>query len=191
MRIKHKKLKPDVDLRRKAWMKPEPEEEQDTLDTLDFEDMSILEPDENDLVREWHRQPKLFFEHARMLAKSRGDLDRAEAELKVVKAEIDRKIRDNPTEYNLAEKPTEASITSTVFLQKEHKRAQSKVIGLQERVNLLYGLVQALDHRKAALENMVKLHGQSYFATPVAKAEDQGFIAEQRKRNIRSKKDNR
>lgn len=163
----------------------------DEQDTFEFEDMSILEPDENDLVREWHRQPKLFFEHARMLAKARGDLDRAEAELKVVKAEIDRKIRDNPTKYNLAEKPTEASITSTVFLQRDHKQAQSKVIALQEKVNLLYGLVQALDHRKAALENMVKLHGQSYFATPVAKAEDRSYLAEQRKHNIRSKKDSR
>ena len=147
---------------------------------LDF-DVNILEPDKDDLLREWKIQPKLYFQYAEMLAKARTKLDRADAELKVVKAEVDRKIRDEPAEYRLKDNPTEASIASAVLRQKEYRKSQSNLILAQERVNILEAFVKALDHRKSALENIVRLHGQQYFATPVAEGKDQATFIEEKK----------
>ncbi len=140
----------------------------------------ILSIDMNELDAEWAKQPKLYHEYASQRAHSQRKLDEAEAELKVVKAEVDRWIRDEPTKYNLSEKPTEVSIASTIFLQPEYKAAQKAVILAQEQVNIIDAMVRSLDHKKAALENMVRLHGMDYFAEPRINSENTKKMQEQR-----------
>ncbi len=154
---------------------------------------AILSIDINELDMEWARQPKLYFEYASELAHARRRSDEAEAELKLIKAEIDRDIRDKPIFYNLKQSPTEASITTTVFLQKRFKLAQSKVIILQERVGVLEAMVKSLDHKKAALENMVRLDSRNYFSEPRTDADGMKVLDEQRSDRVSKmcKKDSR
>jgi hypothetical protein len=141
---------------------------------------SLLEIDKNELDREWSVQPKLYHEYAVMLADARRKLDEAEAGFKVVKSEVDKAIRSRPSKYGLADKPTEASIAATIVLQKKYIKAQNAIILAQYDANITEAMVKSLDHKKAALENMVRLHGQDYFSTPRADSEGREKLDNQR-----------
>jgi hypothetical protein len=61
------------------------------------------------------------------------------------------------------------------------------VARLQHNRSLLNSLVKSLEQRKAMIENLTKLHGQSYFASPKVSQEDVQRIEEERKRSARFK----
>ena len=125
-----------------------------------------LSIDQNDLDKEWCKQPRLYHTYAIELAEARLREDEAEATFKAIKATLDGLIRSNPSAYDLEDKPKETAIASTIILQDEYMKAQKKVNDAQYKVSLLFAMTGSLDHKKAALENLVKLHGQDYFSTP-------------------------
>ncbi len=127
----------------------------------------ILHIDKHLLDEEWVNQPKLYFEYASELAQARMELEEVKAEFDVVKAETDLNIRSNPTDYELPEKTTEVMIGKALILTDEYAAAQKDVFTVKHRVDILSGAVTALDHRKKALENLVDLHGRSYFSKPM------------------------
>ena len=147
----------------------------------------FLSPDKTRLDVEWTNQPKLFYDYACQLAGAREGLDEMRASLDVVKAEIDKAIRDNPADYGI-EKLTETLISNTIVQQPDFQRGQKEVRRMKHNVDILQAAVTALDHRKAALEKLVSLHGQSYFATPRASDEDsREFVSDAEKQAARSK----
>lgn len=154
----------------------------DEEDEFDF-----LRPDKTMLDTEWVNQPKLFYDYAVQLADARMELDETKAELDVARAEIDKRIRVNPEEYEI-EKVTEAVITNTILRQDEYQDKLADVIKAKHQMDVLQAAVNALDHRKAALERLVSLHGQSYFATPRAADEtSRETVDEIEKQTARSK----
>jgi hypothetical protein len=162
-------------------------------DSFRDHDFSFFEVDIHQLDKEWMEQPALFFEWAERLADTRRDLDEAKSELDVTKAEISRAIRDEPEDYGL-EKVTEAAVTAAIPEQEEYKIATKAVSEAKHAVDVYQGVVTALEHRKRALEKLVDLHGQSYFANPrvsnsnASEAKDE--IARRRgaKRGVRQRK---
>lgn len=145
----------------------------------------IFEIDMYELDREWVRQPKLFFNFARQLADAREQVERSKAEMDVVKAEMDQEIRNSPEDYDIG-KVTEAAITAAIAMSKEMKQAQSEFIRAKHNADILQGAVNALEHRKSALERLVSLHGQNYFSTPVADSD--GREAKESMSKTRNKK---
>ena len=121
--------------------------------------------DETALDLEWLDQPKLMMFYTGVEAKAKKRLDEARESLTIIRAELDFKIRQSPADYNL-DKVTETSIGNCIVLQDEYKDAQTEVIECQYEVNMAIGAVRSFDHRKTALENLVKLYGQQYFAGP-------------------------
>lgn len=152
----------------------------------DVEEKSFLDIDINQLDVEWLKQPKLYERYAERLADAKRDLEIAKSELEVTRAELDQDIRDRPDAYDLG-KVTEPAIANVILTEKEYRRSRKKVIECKHFVDVLDAMVTALDHRKKALENLVFLHGQSYFASPRASAEQHGEMEEMRKRSVRSK----
>lgn len=151
-------------------------------------DYSWIEIDKNRLDREWLNQPKLYLEYSDKLAIARRKLDEAESELKVVECDLYRAVRKNPSKFGLDDKPTESSITKTIPSQKEYKEAVEFVNSRKYKVNLLQGVVIALDHRKRALQNLVMLLGQQYFSPPTAlNEEDRITMGNIKKDSIRRK----
>jgi hypothetical protein len=57
----------------------------------------------------------------------------------------------------------------------------------KDRVNKVEAVVTALDHRKKALENLVYLHGQSYFSAPTAPRGMKDRMDEVEKASVRGK----
>lgn len=133
--------------------------------TIDEDDDRFVEIDQDALDEECVKQPKLYFKWAKKLADARMAHEEAEANHKLVEAELDDKIREDPESYGL-EKITEAAIKATIPKQVEFTESQQKVYHARHKVNILQAGVTALEHKKRSIENLVQLHGQNYFSTP-------------------------
>jgi hypothetical protein len=132
---------------------------------LDFE--QDIEIDPNALDVEWMQQPHLTAKYGEALAHARAETDRAKERLEVVKAEVDRDVRENPREYTGSDrKPTEGAIANIVIENGRVREAEAYYIERRELQNLLYAITQAIDAKKSSLENMVRLMGMQYFAGP-------------------------
>ena len=122
--------------------------------------------DRDSLDNEWLDQPQRFFRYSELLAKAQRRLDRAKETRDVVEAKLDRKVRQSPSVYGIPDRATESAIKNAVLLEQDFKTASTEVIDAEYKVNLLIGAVRAFTQRRDALENLVRLHGQSYFAAP-------------------------
>jgi hypothetical protein len=141
---------------------------------------SLIEVDENQLDREWINQPKLFMKFALMLAKAKRSHAEAKANVDTVEAELNLLVRSQPVTYGIGTKVTEAVIASVVVSQSQYKEATKRLIQAKYRMDMIQAVVDALDHRKRTLENLVVLHSQNYFSTPRAKGEREVLEEKQR-----------
>jgi len=153
----------------------------------DVEEGSFLDIDKNLLDDEWINQPKLYFKWAVQLEDAREDLDNAKADFDLVKAEVDLAIRNDPNKYDLPDKITEKMIAAAVPVQPEYEEAQKVFFLTKHQVGVLQAAVTALDHRKKALEKLVDLHGQKYFASPRASVCAREAMEEVEKRSVRKR----
>lgn len=152
---------------------------------IEEDDFSFFEIDEHNLVEEWVRQPGLYFTWAKKLADVRLEVDEAKAELDVVKAEASRSIRDDPDKYGF-EKITEAIVAVAINEHTDVIDAVSRLHKLRHQQEVYQAAVNALDHRKRALEKVVDLHGQKYFSSPRTPDTDAaGEIEEAEKDHVR------
>ena len=130
---------------------------------MDFEkDINI---DEQALDVECLEQPRITLQYAKWVADMERKKDRAKERVEVVKAELDKDIRSNPSKYGLA-KITEGAVQNTIILQPEYREAQVAYIEAKHESDIAKAAMRAVDTKKATLENLVKLFGLSYFAGP-------------------------
>jgi hypothetical protein len=116
------------------------------------------------LHTEWNNQPRVFMRYSRALADKRDELVRAEQRADVERAEADKRARQRHVADE--KKPTEAVINSEILTDTECKKFTEIVFVLKHETDILQAAVRAFDQRKDALENLVRLHGQQYFAGP-------------------------
>ena len=126
--------------------------------------------DHRALDEQWEEQPAFFLEYAVKLADANAKVDEAKDELEHLRARLDAEIR--AAAVLRGSKTTEAAIVSSIVLDSDYARAQTILREAQAEAAFLKAEVAALDQRKAALENLVRLHGQEYFALPAASPED-------------------
>ena len=130
---------------------------------MDYEkDISI---DESGLDIEWLDQPSLMFKYAKNAAQMKKELDQAAERINVIKAEIDFKVRKDPDKFGVA-KITNDAIFAVVQKQEAYEEAVEEHLEAKYEYDIAKAAVSAVDQRKSALENLVKLHGQQYFAGP-------------------------
>jgi len=122
--------------------------------------------DETALDLEWLDQPVLFLKYSKHLAQMRKEVDEARQEVEIKKAEVDRKVRETPEAYGIECKVTEGAIASAVLTEDEYQEAQKHYLEIKYEMDMAQGAVNAFTQRKEALENIVKLYGQQYFAGP-------------------------
>jgi len=121
--------------------------------------------DETSLDIEWLEQSALMFKYGTNEADMEREKDLAKERLDLVKADLDKSIRENPEKFGIA-KITEAAVSNTIISQDEHKTAYHEFLEIQHEYNIAKVAVRAVAQRKDALENLVRLHGQQYFAGP-------------------------
>jgi len=121
--------------------------------------------DDSALDIEWLEQAGLFMKYARHCASTRRAFDDAKQDLDIKKAELDKAIRENPSDYGI-EKVTENAVASCILTHKMYKEAFQVYLDAKYEMEMAQYAVQAFNQRKEALENLVKLNGQQYFAGP-------------------------
>lgn len=121
--------------------------------------------DETRLDQACLAQPVMFDRAARQLADARRALAEAKQERDVTYAEVSLAVRDDPAAYKLT-KVTEDTVKAAVAIAKPYREAVADVIRAEHRVDVLKAATDALGHRKTALESLVYLHGQNYYAAP-------------------------
>ena len=131
---------------------------------------------------EWLEQPIKMMKYARHAAETSRELDRVKENLDIVKAELDLKIRSNPEKYKL-DKITEAAIQNTILLDPFYQKANKASLDARYESEMVKGALRAFDQRKDALENLVRLHGQQYFAGPKV-PHDLTQLAQERQKKI-------
>ena len=121
--------------------------------------------DETALDVEWLNQPRLCLKYSQELAQAKKEVDRAKEKLDVVRAKIDQEIRKEPLTFGI-EKITEASVQSNIVIHKLYRSAETELTEAKYKSEMIRAAVSAIEHRKDALENLVRLYGQQYFAGP-------------------------
>ena len=125
--------------------------------------------DEQALDVEWIEQPRLMGRYCKLAAEAQRALSLAKEEQDFVYATLDRAVRADPQSYGVvagSRGVTEDSIKAAIQVQPSYKDATKGYIDAKYEAEVASGAVRAFDQRKAALENLVRLAGQSYFAGP-------------------------
>jgi len=132
---------------------------------IDYEkDMRI---DDTALDVEWLDQAELALKYGRHWAECKKILTEAEEKIKIIRAELIKRANSDPVRFCGKEKPNAPDIESYYRQHSRHKAAKAEWIEAQFELNMAEVAKNEISFtRKAALENMVTLHGQSYFAGP-------------------------
>lgn len=123
--------------------------------------------DETCLDVEWLEQASLAMKYVQHYAECRKRLTLAEEKIKVIKAELIKKVNEDPVRFCNKEKPNIADIESYYRNHSRHKAAKEEWVEAQFELDIAEGAKNEISFtRKMALENLVILHGQQYFAGP-------------------------
>ena len=147
---------------------------------MNYEKDIKIDPDSLDI--EWLEQASLMLKYTRYQAGLQLDEDEAKENLEFITAELDKEIRTNPEKFGI-EKITEGVVRNTILLKDEYKEANKEYLTARFENNVGKGAVRSVDGRKTALENLVKLHGQQYFAGPKVPRDLSWEVKERQKRS--------
>lgn len=154
-----------------------------------FNKEAITRIDKERLDEEWVTHSDRFLEYSIMLADARDSHLEREAALEVAEAVAELDIRERPKKYGMKLPIREGAIKTQIVLHPKVIKAKRLLNKAKHRVNLLDGVVKALDHRKRALEKLVDLHGQGYFSAPRMPKDEFGKGGKTSKKKMRRNND--
>jgi hypothetical protein len=135
--------------------------------------------DETALDVEWVDHPRRMLLYCSNVAEAHKEMDLAKERLDFVKATLDQEIRSMQS-GPIGPKQTEASINALIIVHPQYVDASRDYIERKYDHEIAVGAVRAFEHRKTALENLVRLHANQYFAGPAIPHN----LSEERQRRI-------
>jgi len=114
---------------------------------------------------EWLEQPKLFMKYSRKKAKALLRAKRTHEKLKTIRSELIMQAHSGGKKL-IGCTPTGPTVDAWVRAHPDYIEAKEEQITAEFEADILDAAVFAFHQRKAALENLVILHGQQYFAGP-------------------------
>ena len=133
---------------------------------MDFEKDLLI--DETALDVEWLNQSALAAKWIKHWVYCKNVCTRAEERIKVVKAQLTKLAYEGPDKYlGSGIKPTGATLEAFYRTNKKHIKAKNAWMDALHELEIAEIAKSQISYtRKTALENLVKLHGQQYFAGP-------------------------
>lgn len=116
-----------------------------------------LRIDKDDLMRELLEQPTLTQDWADSLAVAKGEMDRLEGVLELVKAEVLIEAKNDPESFGLPDKPSVDLIKAAVPRSNRYQKAQQEYNEARVEVGRLGAMVSAIDAKKKSLQLIVSL----------------------------------
>lgn len=148
----------------------------------------VLTPNPLDLVKEWAAQPKLYMFWAEKLDEAEDEADAAKRNKSLVEAQVEKMVRDDPDEFGI-DKVTDKAIAMSVVRHKHMQEAEEELQSAVSEVRHLKSMIKALSIKKEAIENMVRMHGQKYFAMPHVVGIGQEVAEEITKQSVRKQRE--
>lgn len=129
---------------------------------------SVLAIDPDALDEEWLYHPALYMEACDELGTKEAELARVALDLDRRRAAIDLDVRVMPESYGLTKATNDAA--ANICAQDEEVIAlEDQKLTLQTEVNRRQRVVRAMEHRKAALEELSYLFRSQYYSEPQSK----------------------
>jgi hypothetical protein len=126
-----------------------------------------IQIDESVLDLEWLDQASLAYKYGRNYADCRRRFTEAEEKVKIIRSELVKKANEDPKGTCGKDKPIAADIEAYYRSHPDHIAAKDEWVQAQYDLDMAEIAKNEIGFtRKAALENLVKLHGQQYFAGP-------------------------
>ena len=129
---------------------------------LDYE--KDLHIDKDSLEECLVEQPELYAKWSNIWAEATRERDQAKENLNIKKADLDMKVRKSWDILGFDKKPTDMAITTWICAHGEYREANSELIQATYAVNVLDAAKWSFQHRKDALDNLVKLYLNNYYA---------------------------
>jgi len=124
--------------------------------------------DKHNLDVEWINQSKVFAEWGEELVYAQERTDKAKANLDLIKAQTDSKIRAN----NIGGKTTESQILNMIIQDSEYQKAIVEHIEAKKQEGIIEIARKAFEfQRNKALDRLTDLFLSNYWAEPRGKAE--------------------
>ena len=123
---------------------------------------------EDNLDVEWLEQAALAVKWGLYFNELDDEVTRATENVKVVYSELTLKINTFPEQYlGDSIKPTDEKVKAAAYAHADHLAAKERWMkALKEKADAEIVYKEISYTRKSALENLVTLHGQNYFAGP-------------------------
>lgn len=134
-----------------------------TENKFDFENDITIDIDALDM--EWLNQANVYYKYSREAAEARKEMDDAYHNHKVISADMELQMKSDPDSFGLP-KTSEATIEAAVKDAKKVHKARQEFLDAKYRHDVLMSAVRALEMKKEALENLVRLANQDYFTLP-------------------------
>lgn len=138
-------------------------------------DPDLLTIRRNNLDRDCQGHPKLAFEWGENLAGAIKRVKELKNQLKVIAAEIERRVRLQPNKF-LLDRVTEKALETITFLDKDYQEVQERLVEAEYEENILQAFVYALMDRKESLKSMTALHGQQYWSKPLQSSKEEQAV---------------
>lgn len=123
--------------------------------------------DINALDIEWLKQTELEQAYIEQASHLRKEARLAEEEVKTVRSELISEANEDPQECCNKDKPNAGDIEAYYRTHKKYKQAKQEFIEAQEAAQVADDMKNLIHFtRVKALENLVQLNGQGYFAGP-------------------------
>lgn len=135
----------------------------ETEQKFDYEKDITIDPNALDL--EWLDQAALMLRYCRHAEQTRKGLDYAKERLDIRRAELDKAMRSDPEKFGIG-RVSEGAIQNAILLDPDYQEISNDFLEAKYEANMAAAAVKAFDQRKSALENLVRLHAQQYFAGP-------------------------
>ena len=121
-----------------------------------------LNIEKHELDTEWLHQPMLIYQWSKDYAEALAVRDKTKQYVELARAELDSAIRENPGKYNL-DKVTEIGIGNKILTLPKYQEALKQHQEAMYDVNVLSGAIEAINHKKSALDNLTKLFLSGYY----------------------------
>ena len=147
----------------------------------------IVKIDSKNLDREIEEHGQKFMDWVERYASAERIMMKAERQLKIAKAEMDAKVRDNPEKYKL-EKVTEASVKAKVLLSKKVREAYDYCEQAKYDLEVMRGMREEMGaNRKKMIEKLVDLWISGVHSSPKVSKRD-GYGDDSRSSKLRRRR---
>lgn len=134
-------------------------------DELNYE--KDIDIDESALDVEWLEQGALALKYSRYAAQCANEVRRLEEVKKTIRSELILEANENPKELIGKDKPNASDIEAYYRSHERYQKIVRQLLKAQEEAEFAEAAKNEICFtRKKALEMLVQLHGQQYFAGP-------------------------